>query len=140
MAGVYSTIDKTKYVQCIEPKAISATTAGAAVDTNGYNSVGFIVNVGTVSTADSDNYFVLTFHHCDKSDKSDAADAANFIEAKQGTLTGLKINATTAGKVMYTFNYSGNKRYVYATWTETGTAVMDGGVTVALSVGKNPVS
>lgn len=141
MAGLYSTLDKVKVVATILPQAITGTTAGTVVDTYGYNSVGFIVTVGTVTTADADNTYTLSFSHGDQSDKGDAASAASYVTAIQGTLTDLKVAATTGDEVTYTWNYTGNKRYVYVTWTEAGTAAMSTAAYVALGVPtKSPVS
>lgn len=140
MAGLYSTVDKTKIVSTILPQAITGTTAGTVVDTQGFNSIGFIVTVGTVTTADSSNYFTLSFSHGDASDKSDATSAANYVTAVQGTLTDLKVAATTGDEKIYTWNYTGKKRYVYCTWTETGTAAMSTDAKVILSVGQAPVT
>lgn len=140
MAGLYSTVDKTKIVATILPQAITGTTAGTVVDTYGFNSIGFIVTVGTVTTADADNTYTLSFSHGDKSDKSDAASAASYVEAVQGTLTDLKVISTDGDEKTYTWNYTGNKRYVFCTWTETGTAAMSTAAYVMLSAGSSPVS
>lgn len=140
MAGTYTTIDKTRFVSTILPQAITGTTAGTVVDTSGFDSVGFIVTVGTVTVADADNTYTLSFSHCDKSDKSDAADAADYITAVQGTLADLKVAATTGDEKVYTYDYKGKKKYVFCTWTEAGTAAMSTAALVALSVGKSPIT
>jgi hypothetical protein len=141
MASMYSTIDKTKIVATILPQAVTETTTGSAVDTNAFNSVGLIVTVGTITTADASNKFVLSFEHGDKSDMSDAASAANYVTAVQGTLTDMTVKATTGDEVTYTWHYFGDKRYLRAKLTVTGTVSGLFAAYAQLAIpGKAPVS
>lgn len=140
MASEYTTIDKTKLVATIQPAAISATTTGATVDTLGYDSVGVMLHVGVVTTADDSNYFTIAWEHGDKSNMSDAADAADYLTKVQGTMP-TKVALTTGDEVTYTAHYFGSKRYIRCKITETGTAVGDFCAFVQLAVpGIAPVS
>lgn len=123
MASQYPIMAATKVAHTILPAAITGTTTGTTIDTAGFDGVGFIFTVGTVTTADgSGNHFVLSFEHGNESNMGDAASAAAYLISTQGTLTGLKIAATTGDEVTYTWNYTGGKRYVRMVLTETGTA------------------
>jgi len=140
MASEYTTIDKTKLVATIQPAAISATTTGATVDTLGYDSVGVMLHVGVVTTADASNYFTIAWEHGDASNMSDAADAADYLTKVQGTMP-TKVALTTGDEVTYTAHYFGSKRYIRCKITETGTAVGDFCAFVQLAVpGIAPVS
>ena len=134
MASTYPIMDKTKIVHTILPAAITGTTTGATVDTLGFDGVGFIFTVGTVTTADgAGNHYVLTWEEGDASTMSDKATISTGKVAIQGTLTDMKIAATTGDEVTYTWNYTGAKRYVRAVLTETGTAVGNFAAYVVLS-------
>lgn len=134
MASLYPIMNKTKITHTILPAAISGTTTGLTIDTLGFDGVGLVFTVGTVTTADgAGNHFVLSFEHGNKSDMTDAATAANNITAIQGTLTNMKIAATTGDEVTYTWDYTGDKRYIRAKLTETGTAVGNFAAYVVLS-------
>lgn len=123
MASLYPIMNKTKIVHTILPAAISGTTTGATVDTLGFDGVGLVFTVGTVTTADgAGNHFVLTWEHGDASNMSDKAVISTDMLAVQGTFTNMKVAATTGDEVTYTWDYTGGKRYVRAVLTETGTA------------------
>ena len=141
MASEYTTIDKTKLVATIQPAAISATTTGVTVDTLGYDSVGVMLHVGVVTTADDENYFTIAWEHGDASNMSDAADAADYLTKVQGGTMPTKVALTTGDEVTYTAHYFGSKRYIRCKITETGTAVGDFCAFVQLAVpGIAPVS
>lgn len=141
MASAYPIMNKTKVLATILPAAISGTTTGTTIDTLGFDGVGLVCTVGTITTADGSNYFVLSWEHGDESDMSDAAAITTNRVAVQGTLTDMKVAATTGDEVTYTWDYTGGKRYIRAKLTETGTAVGNFAAYVVLSSpGKAPVS
>ena len=140
MASVVTTIDRTKLVATIQPAAISATTTGATVDTLGYDSVGVMLHVGVITTADTSNYFTITWQHGDAANMGDAADCAAYLQKYQGTMPAT-VKATTGDEVTYTAHYFGNKRYLRCVLTETETAVGNFCAFVQLAVPRTaPVS
>lgn len=99
----------------------TATGNGEIIDTRGFGSLTFVVQLATVTTADSSNYFTLTLQHGDDSGLSDAAT----VTAATGLLgSNLVINdAGTQSDMIGMMGYAaGGKRYVRLVATETGTA------------------
>lgn len=89
-------------VQAIPPAAYSAAEAGEIIDSIGFNSLTFGINIGAVTST-----VTLTLEHGDESDLSDAAVVA--AEDIIGALT--TIETGDASSAMW-FGYIGKKRYV----------------------------
>lgn len=115
-----SAISNTKVSKAFAYASRTATGNGEIIDTRGFNALTFVVQLATVTTADSSNYFTLTLQHGDDSGLSDAAT----VTAATGLLgSNLVINdATTQSDFVGMMGYAGNKRYVRLVATETGTA------------------
>ena len=81
----------------------STTTAGNIIDTQGYNALTFILNVG----ARTDGTYTLSIQHGDDSGLSDATtpDASDLV----GTTAATAVSTT---QTMKKLGYVGNKRYV----------------------------
>jgi hypothetical protein len=107
--------------------AVTASGQGSVVDASGFKSVAFGILVGTVTTADSSNYFTFTVQEGDLSDGSDMANipadriiGSAVLNASGQANSCLKIGAIPA------------KRYVRLAWTETGSASAEFGAVAAL--------
>jgi hypothetical protein len=107
--------------------AVTASGQGSVVDASGFQSVAFGILVGTVTTADSSNYFTFTVQEGDLSDGSDMANipadriiGSAVLNAAGQANSCLKIGAIPA------------KRYVRLAWTETGAASAEFGAVAAL--------
>ena len=81
----------------------STTTAGNIIDTQGYNALTFILNVG----ARTDGTYTLSIQHGDDSGLSDATtpDASDLVGTTAAT-------AVSTAQTMKKLGYVGNKRYV----------------------------
>ena len=109
--------------QSIAPASITATTTGSAVDLlNGFDPV-VVVTVGTVTTADTDNYVTFTISESDDNSSYTALASGGYLHAENsaGTTWDRIINATTEGTNVYRFRFAPSKRYVKVVGTETGT-------------------
>lgn len=101
----------------------STTTAGAIIDTQGYNSLTFVMNVG----ARTDGTYTLSIEHGDNSALSDTStpDATDLV----GTAAGTAISAAQSQKKL---GYVGNKRYVRVNIVST--SVTTGATAGALAI------
>lgn len=115
-----SQINNQKVSKAFAYASRTASANGEIIDTRGFGAITFVVQLATVTTADSSNYFTLTLEHGDDSSLSDKAT----VTAATGLLgTNLVINdATTQSDFVGMMAYAGNKRYVRLVATETGTA------------------
>ncbi len=101
----------------------AARTASAngtnIIDMQGYSACTFVVQLATVTTADSSNLFTFTLEHGSDSSLSDAVT----VTAALGLLgSNLVINNTNQSNMRGLMGYVGGKRYVRIVATETGTA------------------
>lgn len=98
----------------------TASANGEIIDTRGFGALTFIIQLATVTTADSSNYFTFTLEAGDDSGLSDKAT----VTAATGLLgSNLVVNdATTQSDFIGMMAYVGGKRYVRLVATETGTA------------------
>ncbi|WP_222337561.1 hypothetical protein [Rhizobium leguminosarum] len=89
----------------------STTTAGAIIDTQGYNSLTAVLNVG----ARTDGTYTLSVEHGDAANLSDTStpDATDLV----GTTAGSAVAAAQSQKKL---GYVGNKRYVRFNIVSTG--------------------
>ncbi|WP_201736452.1 hypothetical protein [Rhizobium sp. P007] len=91
--------------------ASNVTTNGIIIDTQGFNALTFLLNVG----ARTDGTFAGSIQHGDTADLSDAATpAADDLIAPTGG------NSINAAQTIKKFGYVGNKRYVRLNVTSTG--------------------
>ena len=98
----------------------TASANGEIIDTRGFDSLTFVIQLATVTTADATNFFTFTLQHGDDSGLSDAAT----VTAATGLLgSNLVVNdSTTQSDMIGMMGYAGGKRYVRLVATETGTA------------------
>lgn len=101
----------------------STTTAGNIIDTQGYNSLTFILNVG----ARTDGTYTISLEHGDAANLSDTAAVTGTDLV--GTVAG---SAVAAAQTQKKLGYVGNKRYVRASIVSTG--VTSGATVGALAV------
>ncbi len=100
-------------VQGLAPLARTAAEDGVIIDSLGFNSLTFAINIGAVAATTT-----LTLQHGDESDLSDAAavDSDEII----GELT--TIETTDASSAMW-LGYIGKKRYVRLSYTSGDSTV-----------------
>jgi len=98
----------------------TASANGEIIDTRGFDSLTFVIQLATVTTADATNFFTFTLQHGDDSGLSDAAT----VTAATGLLgSNLVVNdSTTQSDMIGMMGYAGGKRYVRLVATETLTA------------------
>lgn len=116
-------VNELTVYKSISPASITATTTGTAVDC--YNAIECVavIPVGTVTTADADNYVTFTISESDDNSSYAALDSTGYLQAENmaGTSWDRIINATTEGDNVYRFQFVPSKRYVKIVGTETGT-------------------
>lgn len=106
-----------KVAKALTPVATTGTGNGTTVDTKGYQSIMFAVNIGAVSAADVSNYLTFSIEESDTDFSGAAVTDTNRI---QGTL--LVINDTALANTVAKFGLTQlQKRYVRLVVTETGT-------------------
>ena len=115
----HSLHDKISIVHAIAPAAIAADTDGAAVDTQGYESLEWVLHVGTAMVGGG---FTVTLEESDVNTFGGEETAVTTDETL-GTLPVVSIG--DANKV-FRVGSIGKKRYQRLTLTETGT--ISGGV------------
>jgi hypothetical protein len=106
----------------------SANTTGTGVDLSGYNSATMIVDVGAEGvTLSGSVYFEIAIEDSDDNSTFTACSQADIID---GTIAAsgifFKIDGTTGGDpdttgTTYRVGYNGEKRYIRAVLTKTGT-------------------
>lgn len=114
------TFHNFKVVNALNQAAtLTGTTAGNIIDMQGFGSATIVVQVGTATTADADNYFTVSLTHSDASNM----DGEEAVSATNGLVgANLVINATTDANKVNKIGYNGIKRYIRLAATETGTA------------------
>jgi hypothetical protein len=113
-------MNQTKVSKAFAYASRTATANGEIIDTKGFDALTFVVQLATVATADSSNYFTFTLEAGDDSGLTDGAT----VTAATGLLgSNLVINdATAQSNYIGMMGYGGGKRYVRLVLTETGTA------------------
>ena len=114
-------LNGTKVTSAFDYASRTATANGTnIIDMRGFGACSFVVQLATVTTADSSNLFTFTISHGDDSALSDAAT----VTAATGLLgSNLVINdSATQSNMRGIMGYVGGKRYVRLVATETGTA------------------
>lgn len=116
---------------------------GTPVDTQGFNSLYFVINVGANGgTLNGSNKVDFKLEHGDASDLSDAVAVATVGESGGTTVDSDGIFATVdaGGEVsaVYKVAYTGNKRYVRVLSDVTGTISLPVAITAILGDGLSP--
>lgn len=111
--------NNVKLITALYPRTIATdtTTAGAIIDTKGFNSVLFGVQTGTLANSDGD--YTVLIEDGDDSGLSDAAAVADTYLL--GTESGASFTADTDDAKLSKVGYIGNKRYVRLSIVSTNT-------------------
>ena len=130
-----------KFFQCIEPQELlAATLTGLDIDTQGFESLTVLVDLGNISFISGASFCSLALQHTDATAAGVASDyaacvAADMIGLPSGTAsvaTGIFktigtgcVNISTCGSRIVPVGYRGTKRFVRvvitgATWTGHG--------------------
>lgn len=116
--------DKLKVSQLLAAQTVSATGNSTGVDNADFNSLMFIVDVGTFAF-DSSNYLDVIVQDSDVDvDGSYAAVGSDDVfETMETPASGIfkVLDSTDDDAQLYTINYRGNKRYARIRLAETGT-------------------
>lgn len=107
--------------QLLVPQVITETTSTSLFDASGINgSIDLMINIGAVSL-DADNRYAITLTH------SDATAAGGFtaVSASDVLIQDVSVfNAAGQASKAYRISVNPRKRYLRATFTETGTATL----------------
>lgn len=116
--------DKLKVTQVLDPATVSATGNATGVDNADFNSLMFVVNVGTFAFTGS-NYLDVIVQDSDvDTDGSYAAIGSDDIhETMETPASGIYkvLDSTDDDEQMYTINYRGTKRFARVRLVESGT-------------------
>ena len=125
--------------EVISPAAITATAAGAIIDTQGFESIVFLVDVGVITAADADDLMTFTVAESDDSGMSGGAnitgDDITFGDSWDGLL-----NATGEGSETYVIGVLSALRYLQLTATETTTSGGFNGIFGVVAILGHPLS
>lgn len=104
--------------QHLNPVVSTSTKTSTAIDLQGYNSANVVFAVGICGdTLSGSLYWTLKLTHSDNdSDYSDVTTAD-----LENTAATIVIDASSEDETVYGFGYKGNKRYLKAVATPTGT-------------------
>lgn len=104
--------------QHLSPVVSTATKTSTAIDLQGYNGANVIFSIGqSGDTLSGSVYWTLKLQHSD--DDSTYADLAA-ADLNSPSLTSV-VNSSSLDRTSYSFGYQGNKRYLKAVATPTGT-------------------
>lgn len=103
--------------QVLNPVVATTTKTSSTIDLQGYNSASIVFALGlSADTLSVSLYWTLTLQHSD-TDSSYAAVATTDCNAGVNSIT---VNATNLDRTAYSIGYIGNKRYLQAVATPTG--------------------
>lgn len=124
-------INSKKIVNALGYAATTASRTGEVIDVRGFDEATFVVQVGTVTTADATNKFAVSLYH------GDLASGTDGTTVSSGDLVGAAFDIDASGDADKTgaFGYLGNKRYVKVMVVESGTASAIIGATAVLAKG-----
>ncbi|MEQ1705251.1 MAG: hypothetical protein ABL867_04685 [Rickettsiales bacterium] len=104
--------------QHLNPVVSTATKTSTAIDLQGYNGANIIFSIGqSGDTLSGSVYWTLKLQHSD--DDSTYSDTAA-ADLNSPSLTNV-VNSSSLDRTSYSFGYQGNKRYLKAVATPTGT-------------------
>ena len=114
-----------KAISALDAVSLTATTNGIVIDTQGYESLAFTLNVGDFVTFDGTNNLTITVQEGDASNLSDAANiaAADYLDARNeaGAVWDRLLNAAAEDEQAYLIGVVVNtKRYKRIVITEAG--------------------
>lgn len=115
MRDIYHNILVTQH---LSPAVSTTTKTSTAIDLQGYNGSDVIFTLGLAAdTLSGSIYWTLKLQHSD--DDSTYSDLV-VSDLNSSSLT-VVIDASTKDRASYSFGYQGNKRYLKAVATPTGT-------------------
>lgn len=131
-----------KQVSGLVAVALSATTNGLVVDTQGFESLTFILNVGDFVTFDGTNNLTVTVEESDASDGTGmaAVAAGDYLVARNeaGVTWDRLLNAAAEDEESYILEVKLNqKRYKRIVVTEAGIVVVPMSVTAVLGLARH---
>lgn len=114
-----------KAISALDAVALSATTNGIVIDTQGYESLAFTLNVGDFATFSGSNFLTITVQEGDQANLSDAANiaTADYLDARNeaGAAWDRILDGATDDEQAYLIGIAVNaKRYKRIVVTETG--------------------
>lgn len=117
--------DQLKQVTALVAVSLTATTNGLVVDTQGHESLSFLINVGDFVTFDGTNNLTIKVQEGDQSDGSDMADVAAgdylILRNEAGATWDRLLNAAAEDEESYILGVAVNaKRYKRLVFTEAG--------------------
>lgn len=107
-----------KVASALDYANLTAGANGNIIAVDGFDALTFVVQVGTVTTADDTNFLTVSMEHGDESDLSDAA----AVTGDDIVGANLVINDTALSNKCGMLGYLGSKAYVRLVVAETGTA------------------
>lgn len=130
-------IQDVKCFSALDAVTLSATTNGIVVDTQGYEALAFVLNVGDFATFDGVNNLTITVQEGDQANLSDAANIAtgDYLDARSesGAAWDRLLNGSTEDEQAYIVGVAVNaKRYKRIVITEAGTVSVPISVTAIL--------
>lgn len=118
-------------VAALAPAVQSAAANGAAIDTQGFGSVAFVLSTGAIVT---DGDFGVTVQESDTTTSGDFTDADAAVVDSTAPAT---LEATST----YKLGYRGHKRFVRLALTKAGgTSIAAGAVAILGSAAQRPVA
>lgn len=114
-----------KAISALDAVSLTATTNGIVIDTQGYESLAFVLNVGDFVTFDGTNNLTITVQEGDAANLSDAANiaAGDYLDARNeaGAVWDRLLNAAAEDEQAYLIGVAVNtKRYKRIVITEAG--------------------
>lgn len=104
--------------QHLSPINSMVTRTSTTVDLQGYNSASVVVAVGqSGDTLSGSVYWTLKLQHSDDDSSYSDVTAAELNSANATVV----VNSSSLDRTSYSFGYAGNKRYLKAVATPTGT-------------------
>jgi|CXWL01.1.fsa_nt_gi hypothetical protein len=121
-------MENVKCMSALDAVSFTASTNGVTVDTAGYESLVFVLNVGAFATFTSSNKITVTVEEGDASNASDMAAVASgdYLDARyeDGTAWDKAMDNTGDDQQAFTIGVACNrKRYKRIVCTEGGTVV-----------------
>ena len=103
--------------QPLNPAVSTTTKTSSTIDLQGFNSANVVFSIGNAAdTLSGSLYWTLKLQHCD--------DDATYVDLAStdiyGGTTSVVIDSSSKDKTSYGFGYIGNKRYLKAIATPTG--------------------
>lgn len=131
MRSSFSDIDT---VTVLAPQAVTATTTSDPVDLSTHNKVTMLFAIGVDAALDGSNFWTLTLTESDTVGSGyTTVAAADVDDGTASPSASILVNAVAEDDTTYKLGYKGNKNFLKAVFTETGTLSGPIGATAILS-------